>query len=144
MMFAKPLQRSSVLLAVSLCALLVGCGDGKPSAYPVSGVVTYQDKPVEGAQVIFMTTGGRPAEGTTDTAGKFVLTTFDKGDGALPGQHKVTIVKMVKPANADPNNPYVALENALPKRYATTAETPLTEEVKTSGANEFKFSLSDS
>lgn len=37
--------------------------------------------------------GGKPAYGVTDAAGRFNLTTYETGDGALVGDHQVTITK---------------------------------------------------
>ena len=83
------------LPAVVLALTLGGCGSDRPQTIPVSGTVTLDGSPIEGAIVGFTPTGGgRPATGTTDTSGKFTLTTFEDGDGALPGTHTVTVTKM--------------------------------------------------
>jgi hypothetical protein len=79
---------------------VVGCGGGpsKPARAPVSGkVVTKQGKECDGALVVFHPAApGRSADskpvGTTGTNGSFSLTTFEPGDGALPGDYGVTIV----------------------------------------------------
>ena len=77
-----------------LAATMIGCGDGRPATTPVSGVVTFEGQPVRDATVVMMTVaGGRPATGVTDEEGRFVLTTFDKDDGAMLGEHVVTVVK---------------------------------------------------
>ncbi|HOM17966.1 MAG TPA: hypothetical protein PLQ00_11595 [Thermoguttaceae bacterium] len=96
-----------VILAV--VAGLEGCGSGRPKTIPVTGVVTLDGKPIEGANVTFYPDTGesagagsqqkkadatvRPATGTTDKDGKFTLKTFEPGDGALPGKYKVAIIK---------------------------------------------------
>jgi hypothetical protein len=73
-----------------------GCGPSRPTTYPVSGVVTLDGKPIQGATVMLMPqAGGRPATGTTNQRGEFSLTTFDRNDGALPGKHTVTVVKKI-------------------------------------------------
>ena len=128
-----------LLLLIGFTAV-AGCGPSKPVAYPVTGTVTYQDQPVEGAQVMFTQTGARAAEGTTDAAGKFTLTTFASGDGALPGTHKITVVKMV---SQDPSDPYSPAKNVLPARYATPTESPLEHTVTAGGANEVPLKLTD-
>jgi hypothetical protein len=78
---------------------LVGCGGpAKPAPAPVSGkVVTKQGKECDGALVVFHPSApGRSADakpvGTTSTDGSFSLTSFETGDGALPGDYGVTIV----------------------------------------------------
>jgi hypothetical protein len=84
------------LLLVVGCSLLVGCGGSdRPAVAPVSGQVTYQDKPVAGAFVSFLCKGApRLATGTTDAAGNYQLTTFEPNDGAVIGNHVVTVKKL--------------------------------------------------
>jgi Domain of unknown function (DUF6795) len=75
-----------------------GCG-GKFTPVPVSGVVTLDGQPIEGATVYFYAVGdekdGRPAHGTTDKEGKFKLSTLGDEDGALRRNYKVVITKYV-------------------------------------------------
>ena len=68
-----------------------GCGPGRPATTRVSGRVTYQGKPVTEGRIVFQPEHGRPAMGTLDADGRYTLTTFDAGDGALLGHHRVTI-----------------------------------------------------
>ena len=132
------------ICAIALASLVcLGCGGSKhPPTYPVTGTVTYKSQPVAGAQVMFISTAGPAAEGTTGADGKFSLTTFKPGDGAIGGEHKITIVKMETAASTDPNNPYGTAKSVLPPRYGNPAQTPLKENVGTS-KNEFKFELTD-
>jgi hypothetical protein len=87
---------SRLRLALLVVALLVvgGCGrSDRPPLGKVSGVVKLDGTPVPNASVMFTPiAGGRPASGTTDAAGRFSLTTFDQGDGALIGEHRVTVI----------------------------------------------------
>lgn len=85
---------------VGLTGLLVaaaGC-DGQRMPVPVSGTVTLDGRPVEGATVTFHLIGddrdGRPAIGQTDKTGTFRLKTGNE-DGARPGDYKVVITKNV-------------------------------------------------
>src|SRR5687767_5188166 len=85
---------------VGLTVLLgatAGC-DGRRTPVAVSGTVTLDGKPVEGATVTFHLVGddteGRPATGQTDKTGTFRLTTGGE-DGARPGEYKVVVVKSV-------------------------------------------------
>jgi hypothetical protein len=143
-----------LLAAAGLTALILptpGCG-GKYTPVPVSGVVTLDGKPVEGATVYFYAIGddkdGRPAFGTTDKEGAFQLSTLGDNDGALPRQYKVVVTKYV-PTNPNlkiPDFPdtlegrnarsdfmYRTFEdkgiqpykNALPARYGDSNSTPL-------------------
>jgi hypothetical protein len=88
---------------IALCLLpvvptvlaLVGCGDstGLAPRYRVTGMVTYNGKPLEQGTIKFMPdkSEGRSAGGTI-VDGRYSLTTQDPDDGALPGTYKVSIV----------------------------------------------------
>jgi len=70
--------------------VVAGCGN-RPSK--VTGTVTLDGTPVEGATVTFIPVDGkaRSASGSTSADGTFELTTFKDKDGALPGDYKVTV-----------------------------------------------------
>jgi hypothetical protein len=84
---------SWVVIAAVVALAAAGCGgDGKVS---VSGVVTLNSEPVEGAVVTFIPVEknrGQVAHGTTGRDGTFRLTTSKPNDGAFPGEYKVTVV----------------------------------------------------
>jgi hypothetical protein len=90
-------KRASVfLVAVGLCKS-VGCRDGKIARYPVHGSVMVNNKPADGAMVIFCPLSGseevkkqRPF-GITGPDGKFELTTLNKADGSPAGDYKILI-----------------------------------------------------
>lgn len=84
-----------VLLSVCIGLACTGCGSGGPTPVPVTGTVTLDGKPVEGATVTFSPQfDGQPAMGTTDKEGKFSLSTRPLGEGALPGKHLVSVRKV--------------------------------------------------
>ena len=68
------------------CFVVLGCGVSHPDTHEVTGEVTYNGQPVDGANVVF-TLDGPLASGVTDAAGKFTLRTFEDGDGAVAGTH---------------------------------------------------------
>jgi len=79
-------------VAILLIAGVVGCGKSGPETAPVSGKVTVDGKVVAGAAVMFLPiAGGRPATGVTDAEGVFRLETFKDFDGAVLGDHTVTV-----------------------------------------------------
>ena len=88
--------------------LLFGCGSAQPTGDRVatvraSGVLTLDGVPLEYYQVVcFPPDGKRPAVGTADDEGKFVLGTNTPGDGAVVGTHKVAI-NWLGPPSDDPN-----------------------------------------
>ena len=151
------------LLAVALLGsvLGLGCGDqqgaDRPSTCPVTGTVTHNGQPVDGATVAFQSAGGsRGAVGVTDAGGKYTLTTFESGDGAVPGEYQVKIFKYkvesseavadqdsddyVPPAEGEGEEAAEA-ENLLPPIYADPTTSGLTATVSESGANTFDFPL---
>jgi hypothetical protein len=69
------------------------CGKG---IYPVSGKVTYKDKPAAGATVFFRRQGAEPMNehltmGIVQDDGSFTLSCGDLGKGAPPGDYDVLI-----------------------------------------------------
>lgn len=137
-------------LLLSLLAVLVGgCTPaGTAPTEPVSGLVTCRGQPLEGVTVVFTPEGGRPATGTTDGSGKFTLSTFRPGDGAVPGRHKVSIRPKAgaspPPMPGSPEAKQAQPEKPpFPAKYSDPNQSGLTAEVKSGQANEFKFDLTD-
>jgi hypothetical protein len=73
---------------------LSGCGQKGPATVPVSGVVTLDNQPVEGAAVIFMPKGGgQAAIGATDKEGKFSLHIGGQTEQIPVGEYQVGVTK---------------------------------------------------
>jgi hypothetical protein len=87
-------SRSCWVLAVwaALAAVSTGCGSSGPKLYPASGTVTFEDKPVEGATVLFIPQQGAPSMGVTDASGKYTISTRGQPGAAAAG-YNVTVVK---------------------------------------------------
>jgi len=143
-------------------ATLVGCSGKKDAGLAtVTGVVTHNGTPVEGAKVIFHSTvevEGKKAPsygGQTDSSGKYLIATNGKDPGIPPGMYKVTIVK-IDPKSGNPSAE--ALDpgqldaiasdtggtgksgpvNLLPKEYASVGSSKLSatlQEGKNEGVN---------
>jgi len=94
--------RSEILTVAAVASfVLAGCGgEDYPSTVPVTGVVNYQGKALEGATVTLAPTDqkGRSASGITDAEGKFSVKTFYGADhnpeGALPGDYLISVNKV--------------------------------------------------
>ena len=128
------------LLCAGLIVFFVGCA---PTSFvPVSGIVTLDGKPVEGAGVIFQQTDGKLNENNismaaTDADGKFVLVTDEK-PGAFVGQYAVSIRKVqTEGMVADDNglsgtiNPTSVREIWLiPQKYGRFETSGFTVEIK--------------
>ncbi|WP_417393108.1 carboxypeptidase-like regulatory domain-containing protein [Gimesia sp.] len=141
MLNTKNPARAGILFSLALCLWCSGCSGGLdedlPETVAVRGVVTYQGKPVTDASIMFYPLQGRkPATGRSDTTGKFTLRTFEKDDGAIPGEHQVTV-------NAYESTPEgVSMKSAIPIKYSSPTTTPLKITVSESNP-EIKLELSD-
>lgn len=92
-----------ILTVTALLATLlapVGCGKGGGSFATVSGVVTHNGTPVEGAKIIFQSTtevDGKQAAAfaaVTDSSGKYLIASVGKDPGIPPAMYKVAISKI--------------------------------------------------
>jgi hypothetical protein len=126
----------SLVAGLGLVYHLSGCSadPNMPKLGKVSGKVSYQGKPLDAGRVVFTPVAGKGGEsdqgasGEISSDGSYEMTTFNTGDGAVLGQHIVTVVvrkgEMPKPdANSHIN--YVLPKNATPAKYATADKSPL-------------------
>jgi len=118
----------AVVSAVTL--FLAGCGVGQPRTAVVRGKVTYQGKPVPGGTILFTPTSGPPATGGIQPDGSYTLTTFRKGDGAVPGSHKVVIVAVDDTSNILPEARNPLPPPIIPAKYSSAATSDLKAEVQ--------------
>jgi hypothetical protein len=91
----------------------------------------------------------RIATGQLESDGSFTLTTFDTGDGAVLGQHVVTIesrgsMEQLKKMNlkTDGTIAYRLPKPSVPEKYTKTDSSPLKFTVE-KGSNSFKIELKD-
>lgn len=147
-----------------LMTISLGCGSGNKVAHrektvTVSGVVTLNNSPVEGATVTFdpgPASSTKAAFGVTDAAGKYSLTTYELNDGAMPGEYFVTITKQAAaqrtpdPANEEQDyRPPEETEGEkpaqtvpmVPPKYARSATSGLKADVKDQNGQTFDFKL---
>ncbi|QDT34155.1 carboxypeptidase-like regulatory domain-containing protein [Thalassoglobus polymorphus] len=150
-------MKYSALFSLAMLVTLSACGGktdplkaARPKTVPASGKVTYNGTPVEGAQVnLIPATNTDPAAfALTEADGTFTLTTYDDGDGAVPGNYQVTVVKrsvetILNPD--DPNGPPVGSkeESFLPKKYGSVSSTDLQANISSEGTDSLEFSLTD-
>jgi len=144
------MSRTAIGLGLAgVLLFLLGCREaGTAPTVPVTGTVTYNNRPIEGVNVLFTPASGRPASGTTDAAGRFTLSTFDRDDGAVAGTHTVTIA----PGSGSGPPPMPGTPEAeqarstpspFPQRYSDPEQSGFTATVERGGENDFSFDMVD-
>lgn len=138
------------IVSMLLPVILAGCGNEVPAYYAdlvnVSGKVTFDSEPVEGAVVTFVAKSGpsRSSTATTDSQGEYFMTTPPAGDGVLPGSYDVVISKLIlpdgSPVPADVPPMDVGAEEQLPGQYSSFANPSLSADVGGDGGS-FIFDL---
>jgi hypothetical protein len=113
---------------------------------PVTGLITQNGSPVEGAVVLFHPVikgaGIKTSNGETDAEGKFELQSHVKGaeyqSGAQAGDYLVTIEKL------DSSQVYTTMsppKDLLPVQYKSPKSSGLEASVSSSGDKHFEFDL---
>ena len=134
------------ILTLSLCllaSLISGCDSRGLPLVPVNGKITYEkgDWPKPG--VIYFTGADiakglplRPAVGRFDIHGNIVVTSFEEGDGLVPGRYKLGVECWEIPPgmNGSPGKSYV------PKKYQSAATSGL-EAVAEQGARHVELNI---
>lgn len=127
-------------LSVLACSTLSGCGDSGPRTYPAGGVVKLANgQAVARATVSFVSPQGDVASAATNEDGEFKLGTFEEGDGALPGKHRVAVVPKMVRGGDSASSPQLK----VPQRYFSADTSGLEFEVKTDGENNFEIVIQD-
>ena len=121
-----------------LFEMFVGCGQSE--TVPVTGTVTLNGQPATEAEVIFTPSKGRVASGATDAAGRFTLSTNKSGDGAVPGDHKVTVVEYYPPGKPPPMTSG-GPPSRFPSKYTEASQTPFEAKVERGKPNDFPFDV---
>jgi len=142
----------AVLPVCTMLLFLSGCGGGKDSVKTakVTGTVTYENKPLEGANVTFLVEGAPIAVGTTDSEGKFSIPNVPVGSARVGVSKNVAqprpaanltpddMIKMSKPGKKSMPPP----KSAIPVKYADPNTSGFTADVSSDeSANSFKFEL---
>ena len=136
------------------CSFLLVIGSGCGGVVPdytkdlvdVSGQVTVDSQPIEGAIITFVAQAGpsRSSSAVTDAEGKYVMETLPAGRGVLPGSYAVVINKLEMPdgSSVPPDVPPmdVGATERLPDRFSSFASPSLSVEVGSSGGI-FPFDL---
>ena len=121
-------------MPVTVCCLLLllllsGCGRKGPEVVPVEGTITLDGGPWPKPGTLYFTAEtsssgltSRPAMGAFDTDGNLTVTTFKKGDGLIPGKHKIRVECWETPPRMGSTTPP---KSYLPNRYCSTSTSGL-------------------
>ena len=133
---------SKIIIGCLAVVTLAGCtGEGGPATVNASGVVTLDGKPVEKAQVIFISDAGtNPTSAMTDAQGHFSLSYNGEKKGAIPGNYKVQVSKTVMETKGE-GGTEIKLTQGLPAKYANIVTSGLTLEVPQKGTSDLKIDL---
>jgi len=133
-------------LAWTLLLLTSVSGCGSQSEFkmvPVTGTVSLDGQPLAGAMTKFFPAGkvNEESQGRTDASGKFQLDGVHGKTGAMPGEHKVVITRLVMKDGTpvDPKIDFALVvheaRESLPATYSNIDETTLTATVPAAGGN---------
>lgn len=141
MNFRFSLRSSGMVLpCLLLCAFVLGCGgsDGPELGY-VTGTLKVNGEAIEGATITFSPQEGRHSVGYTDDSGYYKLQYTSDRNGALPGEHTVTITTYRDAQGGEGEGEAVeARPEMLPAEYNTESTLKKTVE---SGSQTIDFDL---
>jgi hypothetical protein len=139
----RSVQISMLLLGIA-AGFLPGCGQApEPNArevFPTLGFVTFKGKPIPDASIRLHPMpppdDGKPVfvpRGSVDESGMFVLSTYRQGDGAPPGDYRVSF-SWVGPLDGVDEDEEDRRRERLPRKY-NSAETSGVMVTVTAGEN---------
>ena len=107
-----------LIVTAAVLGMAGGCGGSSHGTVNASGKVTFDGGPPPAAgQVYFAPVNApegknRPGSGQFDTSGEFTATSWDPGDGLLPGTYKARVQcwKVEPTADGNPGVSYVATD----------------------------------
>jgi hypothetical protein len=145
----RVLALRSVVPVIGLCLVAItGCDKSKgPATVEVTGTVTLNGAPLEGANLLFSPGIGSndarlASQATTSSDGKFRLETHIGGGkfkpGIVAGKYDVTITKL---DTAAAKNTFSPPKNLLPAKYADAKTSPFKADVVAGQKNDFPLAL---
>ena len=118
---------AGILFPALLTAIVSGCGASEDpnsrEVFPTFGLVTYKGKPIPDATVrlhpVNPPADGKPvysSRGRVDETGFFAISTYRSGDGAPPGDYRVSI-SWLGPLKGVSEDEEDKLKERLPHKY---------------------------
>ena len=142
------LQPSTVAMCTAFLMLVMASGCSRqyedkwskrrPPSFPTTGIVTWNGEPATGALVTLQSLSHNvAASGRTNDKGEFALTTWRQGDGAVAGDHQVTIATSVITGYGTDGSIFEV--NAMPPKYEKPESSGLTATINDKGKNLLSF-----
>lgn len=126
------------LLAAAWLVAVAGCGSSGPPLGRVSGTVTLDGKPLEGARIVFQPLeGDSPSTARTQADGRYELIYLRDHKGATIGKHEVTI-STFRQLSGTEGSGRTEIPERVPARYNDA--TQLVRQVEP-GSTTFDFEL---
>jgi len=126
----KNVMRTLILALVLLAFCSCNRVEAPPKTVKVEGTITHKGKPLEKGKVTLHPDAAsagagahRPAIGQISD-GKFTLSTFVNGDGAIPGAYRIT-VESADEVSMEDFNAGKREKQLVPKKYAATSTSGL-------------------
>ena len=123
-------------VSLTILGAAVGCGSPNQTLVPIEGQVTLDGAPVANMAVKFTPIGstkGSGALGGSDHDGRYGLTDVRGGQGAHPGEYKVSFYPISTAAADDPANVVATGSSTLPRVFIDPVRTPLRATVPPEG-----------
>lgn len=132
-----------VLVVVALFLVLAGCTSKEPT-YPVTGKVVFKDNGAPactGVSVVFESTQApyTRSMGAIGNDGTFVLSTDRPDNGAMQGEHRVSILPFAADGSGANLTPKISKE--INPKYLEFRSSGLVYTIKPQGKNEFTIEL---
>lgn len=145
-------RRRHLTVLVAAVGFLSACSSDNaadPTTTPVTGTVTFEGKPVDGAIVVFRpntSSGATTAQSTTDVEGKFDVHIFlDNGKrdkrGMMPADYQIEVTQLTK--TSGDTSIFSPPKNRLPQKYASVQTSGLETTVSADRKNEIQLELSE-
>ncbi len=122
-----------VLAVIGILPLTFGCGRSGPARYPVTGVVSWQGKPLETGAVMFVPEDGPAVTSTIDTNGRYRL-------NAAAGDHGVAVAALPEPPPDADVMTYMA-QPLIPPRFGRAETSGLRVTVQPKRRNHIDIAL---
>lgn len=133
---------TTIAIAAVLLLAAVGCGpaEKRVATAPVKGKISYKGAPVTTGNVMFIPSGGGPpATAEIQADGTYSLKTYEPEDGAVPGDHVVTVTA-IQLSTGSPEDPASDPKLLVPTKYSSSKTSGLTASVA-DGENAVDFDL---